>query len=38
MVWREFKSYMIDGLFVIGGVAVGGPAIMIMATLLAGGI
>ena len=38
MVWREFKGYMIDGLFVIGGIAVGGPMILIMATLLSGGV
>lgn len=36
MVWRELKDYMIDGLFVLGGIAIGGPAILIMATLLAG--
>jgi hypothetical protein len=38
MAWRELKGYMIDGLFVIGGIAVGGPAILIMATLFAGGL
>jgi hypothetical protein len=38
MAWQEFKSYMIDGLFVLGGIAVGGPAIVIMATLFSGGI
>jgi len=38
MAWREMKGYMIDGLFVIGGVAIGGPAIFLMATLFVGGI
>ena len=38
MAWQEFKGYMIDGLFVLGGIAVGGPAIIIMATLFSGGI
>ena len=38
MAWREFKDYMVDGLFVLGGIAVGGPVMVIMATLLAGGI
>ncbi len=38
MVWREVKGYMIDELFVLGGIAVGGPAILIMATVFAGGI
>ena len=38
MAWQEFKSYMIGGLFVLGGIAVGGPAIVIMATLFSGGI
>jgi len=36
MVWRELKGYMIDGLFVLGGIAIGGPAIFIMATLFVG--
>ncbi len=31
-------GYMIDGLFVLGGIAVDGPAIVIMATLFSGGI
>ena len=38
MVWREFKVYMVDGLFVLGGIAVGAPAILVMTTLFAGGI
>jgi hypothetical protein len=38
MVWREVKGYMIDGLFVLGGIAVGAPVILVMATLLSGGI
>ena len=38
MAWRELKGYMIDGLFVLGGVAIGAPAILIMTTLFAGGI
>ncbi len=38
MAWQEFKGYMIDGLFVLAGIAVGGPAIVIMATLFSGGI
>ena len=29
---------MNDGLFVLGGIAVGGPVIVIMATLFSGGI
>ncbi len=36
MVWRELKGYMIDGLFVLGGIAIGGPAIIVMASLFAG--
>ena len=38
MAWRNFRSYMVDGLFVLGGIAVGGPAMVIMATLFTGGI
>ena len=38
MAWREFKGYMVDGLFVLGGIAVGGPMMVVMATLLTGGI
>ena len=38
MAWRELKSYMIDGLFVLGGIAVGGPAMVIMATLFTPGL
>lgn len=38
MVWQEFKSYMIDGLFVVGGIAIGGPAMILLATVFAGGI
>jgi hypothetical protein len=38
MVWRELKGYMIDGVFVLGGIAIGGPVILIMATLFVGGM
>jgi hypothetical protein len=38
MAWQEMKGYMIDGLFVLGGVAIGGPAIVLMASLFVGGI
>ena len=38
MAWHEFKGYMVDGLFVLGGIAVGGPVMVVMATLLTGGI
>lgn len=38
MAWREFRSYMVDGLFVLGGIAVGGPVMVVMATLFTGGI
>ena len=38
MTWREFRSYMVDGLFVLGAIAVGGPAMVVMATLFTGGI
>ncbi len=38
MAWQKFQSYMIDGLFVLGGIVVGGPAIVIMATSFSGGI
>jgi hypothetical protein len=38
MVWRDLKGYMIDGLFVLGGIAIGGPAILIMATLFVNGM
>ena len=38
MAWRELKGYMVDGLFVLGGIAVGGPAMVIMATWVTGGL
>ena len=38
MTWSEIKGYVVDGLFVIGGIAVGGPAILVMTTVFAGGV
>lgn len=36
MVWRATKDYMMDGLFVLGGIAVGGPTMVLMANVFAG--
>ncbi len=37
MVWQELRSYAIDGLFVVGGVAVGGPTMVVLAAIFACG-
>ena len=36
MVWQELKAYAVDGLFVLGGVVVGGPMMALMAGLFCG--
>ena len=36
MAWQDLRDYVIDGLFVVGSIAVGGPVMIVMATFFCG--